>query len=116
MDPLDSLGGHSGLQTASEVRPDLRFKISDLNYLHIHVHIAYLFWTHFEVLLVASEATTASKQPLRSNCSSDLEFVAQIAYATKVSAKSAHKQLRKCTFYTLAAPPGGRSGRHLVAR
>ena len=35
---------------------------------------------------------------------------------TQVSAKSAHKQLRKSTFYTLAAPPGGRSGRHLVAR
>ena len=57
MDPFDSLGGHYGLQTASGVRSDLKFKISDLNYLHIHVHIAYLFWTHFEGLLVASEAT-----------------------------------------------------------
>ena len=62
MDPFDSLGGHYGLQTASEVRSDLRFEISDLNYIHIHVHIAYMFWTHFEGFLVASEATTASKR------------------------------------------------------
>ena len=82
MDPFDSLGGHYGLQTASEVRSDLRFEISDLNYLHIHVHIAYMFWTHFEGFLVASEATTASKRPWRSDLTSDLEFVAQIAYAT----------------------------------
>ena len=54
MDPFDSLGGHYGLQTASEVRSGLSFEISDLNYLHIHVHIAYLFWAHFV-------ATTASK-------------------------------------------------------
>ena len=40
MDPFSSLGGHYGLQTASEVRSDLRFEISDLNYLHMHVHIA----------------------------------------------------------------------------
>ena len=68
--------------TASEVRSDLRFEISDLNYLHMHVHIAYMFWTHFEGFLVASEATTASKRPQRSDLTSDLEFVAQIAYAT----------------------------------
>ena len=42
MVPFDSLGGHYGLQTASEVRSDLRFEISDLNYLHIHVHIVYM--------------------------------------------------------------------------
>ena len=29
--------------TASEDRSDLRFEISDLNYLHINVHIAYMF-------------------------------------------------------------------------
>ena len=63
MDPFDSLGGHYGLQTASEVRSDLRFEISDLNYLHIHVHIAYMFWTHFEGFLVASEATTGKNGP-----------------------------------------------------
>ena len=40
MDPFDSLGGHYGLQTASEIRSGLSFEISDLNYLHIHVHIA----------------------------------------------------------------------------
>ena len=78
MDPFGSLRGHYGLQTASEVRSGLRFEISDLNYLHIHVHIAYMVWT----LLTASEATTASKQPHSSNFTSDLEFVAQIAYAT----------------------------------
>ena len=82
MDPFGSLRGHYGLQTASEVRSDLRFEISDLNYLHIHVHITYMFWAHFEALLVASEATTASKWPQRSKLISDLEFVAQIAYAT----------------------------------
>ena len=63
MDPFDSLRGHYGLQTASVVRSDLRFEISDLNYLHIHVHIAYVFWAHFEALLMASEATAASKRP-----------------------------------------------------
>ena len=57
MVPFDSLGGQYGLQTALEVRSDLRFEISDLNYLHIHVHIAYMVWS----LLTASEATTASK-------------------------------------------------------
>ena len=68
MHPFDSLGGHYGLQTASGVRSDLRFKISDLNYLHIHVHIAYMFWAHF----VASEATTTSKTA--SEVRSDLRF------------------------------------------
>ena len=68
MDPFDSLGGHYGLQTASEVRSYLSFKISDLNYLHIHVHIAYMFWAHF----VASEATTTSKTA--SEVRSDLRF------------------------------------------
>ena len=61
-----------------EVIYDLRFELSDLNYLHIHVHIAYMLWA----LLVASEANTSSKQPQRSNLTSDLEIVAQIAYAT----------------------------------
>ena len=54
MDPFGSLGGHYGLQTALEVRSDLRFEISDLNCLLIYVHIAYMVWT----LLAASEATT----------------------------------------------------------
>ena len=65
-------------KTASEVRSDLRFEISDLNYLHIHVHIAHMFWPHFEAPLVASEATAASKWPQSSNFTSDLESVAQI--------------------------------------
>ena len=76
MDPFDSLRGHYGLQTASEVRSDLRFEISDLNYLHIHVHIAYMFWVHFEALLVALES---SKQHRRPYLTSDLEIGAQIA-------------------------------------
>ena len=76
MDPFDSLRGHYGLQTASEVRSDLRFEISDLNYLHIHVHIAYMVWT----LLTASEATMASKQPQRSDLTSDLKSVTSITY------------------------------------
>ena len=67
MDPFGSLGGRYGLQTASEVRSVLRFEISDLDYLHIHVHIVYMAWT----LLTASEATTASKQPRRSDLTSD---------------------------------------------
>ena len=67
MDLFGSLRGHYSLQTASEVKSDLRFKISDPNYLLIHVHIAYMVWT----LLAASEATTASKQPGRSNLTSD---------------------------------------------
>ena len=54
---LDILGGHYGLQAASEFRSDLRFEISDLTYLHIQVHIAYMVWT----LLTAAKATTASK-------------------------------------------------------
>ena len=39
MDPFGSLRGHYSLQTASEVKSDLRFEISDPNYLLIHVHI-----------------------------------------------------------------------------
>ena len=78
MDPFCSLGGHYGLQTASEVRSDLRFEISDLNYLHIHAHIAYMVWA----LLAASMATTASKQPWRSNLKSKLKFMAQTTYAS----------------------------------
>ena len=82
MVPFDSLRGHYSLKTASEVMSDLRFEISDPKYLHIHVHIAYMFWPHFEAPLVASEATAASKWPRSSNFTSDLEFVAQIAYAS----------------------------------
>ena len=80
MVPFDSLRGHYGLQIASEVRSDLRFEISDPKYLHIHVHIVYMFWAHFEGLLEASEATTASKRPRNTNVTSDLEFVAQTSY------------------------------------
>ena len=69
MDPFDSLGGHYSLQTALEVRFYLSFKISGLNYLHIHVHIAYMFWAHF----VSSEAITASKTA--SEVKSDLRFI-----------------------------------------
>ena len=81
MDPFDSLRGHYGLQTASEVRSDLRFEISDPNYLHIHVHIAYMVWA----LLAASEATTASKQPRMSNLTSDLESVTLITHVAMVT-------------------------------
>ena len=76
MDPFGSLRGHYGLQTASEVRSDLRFEISDLNYLHIHVHIDYTVWT----LLTASEATMTSKQPQRTDLTSDLKSVTSITY------------------------------------
>ena len=51
-------------------------KISDLFYLHIHVHIAYMVWT----LLTASEATMASKQPRRSDLTSYLKSVTSITY------------------------------------
>ena len=63
---------------APEVNSDLRFEISDLDYLHIQVHIAYMVWT----LLTASEATMASKQSQRSNLASELKFVAHITYVT----------------------------------
>ena len=39
MNPLGSLRGHHSLQIASEVKSDLRFKVSDPNYLLIHVNI-----------------------------------------------------------------------------
>ena len=78
MGPFVGLRGHYSLQTASEVKSELRFEISDLNYLHIHVHIAYMVWA----LFVASEATTASKQPRRSDLTSDLKSMAQTTYAT----------------------------------
>ena len=63
---LCGLWGHYGLQTALEVQYVLIFEISECNYLFIHVHIAYMVWA----LLAASEATTASKQPRRSNLTS----------------------------------------------
>ena len=54
-------------KTASEVRSDLRFEISDLNYLHNHVYIVYI------APLGGSEASAASNQPQRSNLTSDLK-------------------------------------------
>ena len=67
MGPFGSLWGHHSLQTALEVKSDLRFQISDPKYLLIHMHIAYMVWA----LLAASEATTASQQPWGSNLTSD---------------------------------------------
>ena len=78
MDPFGSLRGHHSLQIASEVKSDHIFEISDPNYLLIHVHIAYMVWA----LLEASEATTTSKQPRRSDLTSDLESMAQTSYQT----------------------------------
>ena len=56
-----SLWGHCSLQTASEVKSDLRFKISDPNYLLIHVHVVDMvgalvgsLWGHYS-LQTASE-------------------------------------------------------------
>ena len=75
MDPFDSLRGHYSLQTASDIKSNLRFEISDLL---IHAHIAYMVLA----LFVASEATVASKQPRRSDLASDLKSMAQTTYAT----------------------------------
>ena len=63
MGTFGRLRGHYSLQTASEDKFDLRFEISDPNYLLIHVHIVSMVWA----LLAASEVTSSSKQPLRSN-------------------------------------------------
>ena len=112
MDPFDSLGGHYGLQTASEVRSDLRFEISDLNYLHIHVHIAYMVWT----LLTASEATTASKQPRSTKLRKQQKWRFSSAVKWPILSKNPLIFGHFVAFDTLAAPPGGRFGRHLVAR
>ena len=81
MGPFGSLRGHHSLQVASEVKSDLRFEIRDPIYLRIHVHIAYMVLA----LMAASEATTASKQPQRSNLTSDFKSVTSITYVTKVS-------------------------------
>ena len=81
MGPLGGLHGHYSLQTASEIKSDFRFEINDLNYLLIYVHIAYREWA----LLPASEATTASKQPWRSNLTSDLESVTSLAHVARVT-------------------------------
>ena len=78
MGTFGSLRGHHSLQTASEVKSDPRYEINDLNYQLIHVHIAYRMWA----LLAASEATTASKQPRRSNLASDLKSVTPITYSS----------------------------------
>ena len=51
MGPFGSLRGHHSLQTASEVKSDLRFEISDPNYLLIRVHITYNF-THLGTAMV----------------------------------------------------------------
>ena len=54
-----------------------RFDISNLNYQHIHVHIAY---TRVWSLMMAYEATTSLKQPPRSNLASDLKSETPITY------------------------------------
>ena len=46
MGHFGSLRGHHSLQTASEVKSDLRFEISDPKYLLIHVHIATIAFKH----------------------------------------------------------------------
>ena len=79
MGPLGSLGGHYSLQTALEVKTDLRFEISDPIYLLIHVHIVYIVCA----LLVASEATTASKWPRRSKLKLQVKLVTTIYHMTK---------------------------------
>ena len=66
----DGPWGHYGPQTAT----DLIIQISVPIYLP--VHIAYMVWA----LLEASEATTASKQPQRSDKTSDLISVSLITY------------------------------------
>ena len=73
--PSGSLRGHYSPQTASEVKSDLTFEISDPDYLLIDVHIAYMVWA----ILAASEATTASKQPRKPNLTSDLKSVTSLA-------------------------------------
>ena len=74
MVPFDSLWGHYSLQTASEDKFDVRFDISCLNYLLIHVHIAYMVW-----------ALAASKQPHRANLTSYFKSVTSITDITRVS-------------------------------
>ena len=71
-------------------RPQLRvledkygliFKISDVDYLAIHVHIACMVWILFPAseATTACEATLASQQPQRSN----LMSVTSISYVTR---------------------------------
>ena len=76
MDPFGSLGGHYGLETALEVKSDPRFEISDLDYLHIHVHIAYIVW----ILLWPLRPLQPPKQPRRSDLTSDWKLVTSITY------------------------------------
>ena len=112
MEPFDSLGGRYGLQTTSEVISDLRFEISDLDYLHIHVHIAYMVW----ILLTASVATTASKQPRGSDLTSDLKSVTSITYISlcisQISQQTAEEKhllhSSGAPWGQIWAPPGGK--------
>ena len=78
MGTFGSLWGHNSLQTASEITYGLRFDMSYLNYLLIPIHIAYMACA----LLAALEATTASKQPQRSNLTSELKSVTSITYVS----------------------------------
>ena len=69
--PSRPLQPPKSLQIASEAKYNLRFEISDPNYVLIHVHIAYMAWT----LFAAFKATTASKQPQISNMTSNLRVL-----------------------------------------
>ena len=60
-DSIRAFRGHYLLQTSFEVRSNLRFKISDLAFLLIHVHIDYMFWAYFSPW----EVTTEVKSDLR---------------------------------------------------
>ena len=57
MGPFGSLRGHHSLQTASEVKSDLRFEISDPKYLHSHEYIAsnepFCFWGPYNLQTAA---------------------------------------------------------------
>ena len=76
-----SLRGYYSPQNNFRVKYDLTFKIRYPNSLVIHVHIASMVWAH----LVASEATTTSKQPQRPNLTSGLKSVTSNIYVIRVS-------------------------------
>ena len=76
MDPFGSLGGYYGLQTASDVRSDLRVEISDLNYLHIHVCLGCLGLCSFV-------ARKKERKKQTDNCYSCVRFAPQLKIPRK---------------------------------
>ena len=85
----------------------LKFEISDLNYLHIHVHIIYI--VPYGVCWPLRPVTTAFKQPQRSNLTWDLKSVTPTTYLSMCMLFLWYGPFLAASEVTMASKQPGRS-------